>query len=144
MAVPTWLGNLKREIVAPDLCGSLAAERSLLDSSEPSTNANTPFTETEQKQIKVAVEELRAYIAKTQTLSEESALTVNAKLDYLISASKQLGRIHWKDIFVSTLIGIAWQLALPGPDFHDFIFLRRTDFSPAARIRRLASPPLLI
>jgi hypothetical protein len=132
---------MQREISALDLWGSIAEEQSLLDASEPSTNANTPFTETEQKQIKLALEELRAYITETQTLSLESALRVNAKLDYRISASKQLGRIHWKDIFVSTLIGIAWQLSLPAPGFHDL-------FSFAWQIfRRLLgtvlSPPLL-
>ena len=92
-----------------------------MDSTEPSSDANTPFSETEQRQIEVAVEELRAYITKTHSVGEESFRKINAKLDYLISAAKQLGRIHWKDILVSTLIGIAWQLSLPVTDFHDFI-----------------------
>lgn len=113
--------NLKREIDAPDLWRSLAEERAFLDSSEPFADDNTQFTETERKQIKLGIEELRSYITKTQTLNEENARKVNARLDYLISASEQLGRIHWKDIFVGTLISIAWQLALPDPGFHDFI-----------------------
>jgi hypothetical protein len=128
-AVGKWLTYLKREIDTPDLWGSLADERGLLDFGS-STGDNSPFSEAEQIQIKLAVEAVRSYITKTQTLSEANLQNVNARLDYLIDASKQLGRIHWKDIFVSTLLAIAWQLALPAPDFHDL-------FSFAGRVLRL-------
>lgn len=141
VALSSWLKNLKREISAPDLWGSLADERALLNSFEPSADDNTPFTETEQRQIKLGIEELRAHISKTQPLNEEDAGKINVKLDYLISASEQLGRIHWKDIFVSTLLAIAWQLALPAPGFHNL-------FSFAGQILRqilgtVISPPML-
>ena len=117
-AVGRWLTYLKREIGAPDLWASLAQEQELLRV-EPTGTANTPFTPEEQIQIKQGVDQLRTYLTNTYSLAGENLRVVNAKLDYLIRASKELGRVHWKDIFISTVIGIAWQLALPASGFHD-------------------------
>lgn len=117
-AVQRWLGYLKREVEAPDLWAALAEEQELLHA-ETSEGLNTPFNAEEQAQIKQGVDQLRTYLTNTYSLAGENLRVVNAKLDYLIGASKELGRVHWKDIFVSTVIGIAWQLALPAPGFHD-------------------------
>lgn len=135
-----WFTYMQREIEAPDLWGSLAEERELMGA-EPTEAVNTPFSKEEQGKIRLAVDEIRAYITKAQSLSEDNLRRVNVKLDYLIDASEHLGRVHWKDIFVSTLIGIAWQLALPAPGFRDLL-------SFAWQILRqvlgsVLSPPLL-
>ena len=113
-----WLEYLKREVEAPDLWASLAQEQEMLGV-EPAEAVNTPFNAEEQAQIKQGVDQLRSYLTDTYSLAGENLRVVNAKLDYLIGASKELGRVHWKDIFISTVISIAWQLALPAPGFHD-------------------------
>ena len=116
--VQRWLSYLKREVETPDLWASLAQEQELL-SAEPTGTTNTPFTPEQLIQIKQGVDQLRTYLTNTYSLAGENLRVVNAKLDYLIHASKELGRVHWKDIFISTIIGIAWQLALPASGFHD-------------------------
>jgi hypothetical protein len=86
-----------RVIHAPDLWASLPQENELL-SIDPAEAVNTPFTADEQVQIKKTIEEIRAYITSTYTISSEPLAKVNRKLDYLIDASRRVGRIDWKTI----------------------------------------------
>ena len=118
--VPVWLRHLKRETDAPDLWSTLSQEKELL-TTESSDVGNTPFTTVERDRITLVVNEIRAYLITTDIPSGETFRSVNAKLDYLLDASIRLGRIHWKDIFVSTVIGIAVQLSLSGDQTHEFL-----------------------
>ena len=118
--VPVWLRHLKRETDAADLWNTLAEEQALL-TAESFKVGNTPFTTVERERITLVVSEIRAYLITTDVLSDETFRSVNAKLDYLLDASIRLGRIHWKDIFVSTVIGIAVQLSLSGEQTHEFL-----------------------
>jgi hypothetical protein len=140
-AVVHWLVYLTREIEAPDLWGSLSQEQELL-SIEPAEAVNTPFTSDEQAKIKSAIEEIRVYITSTYSLAGEPLAKVNRKLDYLIDASTRLGRIDWKNIFVSALISLALQQLSPsGPSLREL-------FAAAGHLLRhvlggVISPPLL-
>jgi hypothetical protein len=140
-AIRMWLGNLKREIDAPDLWASFSQEDELL-SLEPTEAVNTPFSPEEQIQIKVAIEEFRIYITSTYSLSPEPLAKINRKLDYLIDASTRLGRIDWKNLFVGALISLALrQLSPSGPGLREL-------FGAAGHLLRhvlggITSPPLL-
>ncbi len=140
-AVSAWLRNLKREIDAPDLWASLTQEMELLGL-ESSEASNAPFGLEEQAQIKRAIDEIRVYITSTYCLAEEPLRRVHAKLDYLIDASTRVGRIDWKNIFVSSLIALALQqLSATGPGLREL-------FAAAGHLLRhvlggVISPPLL-
>lgn len=110
--VNRWLSYLKREVETPDLWASLAQEKEMLGA-EPVEAVNTTFNAEEQVQIKQAIEEIRVYISATYSLASEPLATVNRKLDYLIDASKRLGRIDWKNIFVAALITLALERVIP-------------------------------
>jgi hypothetical protein len=118
--VPIWLRYLKREHEAPDLWGTLAQERDLLGSVATESD-NSVFTAAEQEKIRLVINEIRAYVISSYNPTPEALRSLNSKLDYLIDGSKRLGRIHWKDIFVSTMIGIAVQLSLPGDQTHELL-----------------------
>ena len=51
-------------------------------------------------------------------MAARSEAEINSLLVYKSPARKG-GVLYWKDIFISTVIGIAWQLALPASGFHD-------------------------
>jgi hypothetical protein len=135
------LGYLMRVIHAPDLWASLPQENELL-SIDPAEAVNTPFTADEQVQIKKTIEEIRAYITSTYTISSEPLAKVNRKLDYLIDASRRVGRIDWKTIFVGALVGLVLERLIPaGSGFQQLIgiagYLLRHVFG------NVISPPLL-
>ena len=107
-----WLTYLKRELETPDLWASLSQEQEMLGV-EPAEAVNTPFNAKERIQVKLAIEEIRIYIASTYSLADEPLAKVNRKLDYLIDASTRLGRIDWKNLFVGALISLAVQHLTP-------------------------------
>jgi hypothetical protein len=136
-----WLGYLKRELDAPDLWASLVESQELLKV-EPAQAVNTPFNAEEQIHIKQAIEEIRVNITSTYSLAHENLIKVNRQLDYLIDASKRLGRIDWKNLFVGALITLALQeLAPTGADLRQLLSVAGSLLRSA--LAGIWSPPLL-
>lgn len=100
-----WLSYMRREVEAPDLW-ALAHDGPSLFSAGGVIANNEPFAAPELAQIAEAVGHARAYLVAagvTGDLLRES----NAKLDYLVAASRRSGRFDWFNIAFSTIWGIA-------------------------------------
>ena len=141
--VAAWLKNLKREIDSPDLWASLIQEMELLglESSERLTRRLIWKSKLRSSEL---FDEIRVYITSTYCLAEEPLRRVHAKLDYLIDASTRVGRIDWKNIFVSSLIALALQqLSSTGPGLRELFACRRPFTSACLRRRYFPSPAAL-
>lgn len=100
-----WLAYLRREVEAPDLW-AMAREGPTLFFVGGVVTDNDPFTAPELAQIAAAVERTRAYLIETGVEGEALA-DANAKLDYLVEASRRSGRFDWANIAFSTAWGVA-------------------------------------
>jgi len=106
--VARWAADVKRDADTPDLWAELlAAQGSNLTPSVPGRGDNSPFTGPEQEQLRTAIEQIRAYGLAATELAEDHRSEVEAKLDYLIAASKRTGRIDWKNIAMTVLVTTA-------------------------------------
>jgi hypothetical protein len=111
--VGPWLRFLKLDLETPDLWSELQREAELLGGVSNETNANTPFTPEEQKEIARRLQELAEYARRTYSLSEPTMQVLNAKLDYLVGAAGRLGRIDWRNVFAGAILGFILSAALP-------------------------------
>jgi hypothetical protein len=120
--VSTWLEALKLDLETPDLWSELRRETELLGGVSNETNANTPFTPEEQKEIARSLQELAEYARRTYSLSEPTMQVLNAKLDYLAGAAGRLGRIDWRNVFAGAILGFILSAALPPESAHHLLF----------------------
>ena len=70
------------------------------------------FTEDENKQITLAINELKYLIKKNIVNTDEEQILVNNRLDYLIENTNRLNKFEWKSLLISTLISITISLTL--------------------------------
>jgi hypothetical protein len=102
--VKRWLEEVKRDLETPDLWAELRREAELLGAGVDKVTENTPFTLDEQKQIAARIDELAKSVSRTHSLSEDQMHALDAKLDYLVDASRRLGRKDWFITFIGVII----------------------------------------
>ncbi len=107
-----WLSSLKREISIIDPWDEIEKYIPGENVDFKSEGANEPFTFSQVEHITKSLNKLKEEIDKNYTLNQEQAAIVQSKLDYLIDRAKNIGRLDWKNIFVSTIINIAFILAM--------------------------------
>jgi len=96
----------------PDLWSEYKKGNSSLNFNEIDFSDKSNFSESERKQVSMAINELKLLISKNfDTIAEEQIL-VNERLDYLIESSNKLNKFDWKSLVISTIIGIATTLTL--------------------------------
>ena len=107
-----WMSSLKREIEVVDPWDEIEqyipGEKIDLEDGE----ANKSFSYSQVEHITQSLNKLKEEINKNFKLNESQTLFLNNKLDYLIDRAKNIGRIDWRNIFVSTIIMIAFELAM--------------------------------
>lgn len=74
-----------------------------------------PFTIDEQRQISMALNELKVLITGNFEITKEQLSTVTDRFDYLDESLEKLNKINWKSLAISTMINISITLAL-NPD----------------------------
>ena len=120
--VRVWLMNLKREYEAPDLWSELRRQQALVGGELPEIE-NTPFTPDEQAQIQAHLKEAKAYIRQAYELPDEQYRAIEARLDYLVDASRRLGRIDWRNALVGAFLGAVVQATLSPEPVRDILGL---------------------
>jgi hypothetical protein len=120
--VRRWLEEVKRDLETPDLWADLQREAELLGGASNEATENTPFTPDEQKEVAGQLQELAEYVGRTYSLSGQQMQILNAKLDYLVDASRRLGRKDWINAFAGAVLGFILAAALP-PESARYIFL---------------------
>ena len=114
--VTRWLNNLKREIDAPDLWGTLAGGSPLSEvAALAKDSANTSFSEAELKRVEASLAEIRKAVMASQSLTVEKLDRIDANLEYLKESAERLGRKDWLNVAVSVVINIITTAAVP-PD----------------------------
>jgi hypothetical protein len=101
--VKNWLSYVKREIEAPDVWGVISQENAFIESANDQTNDNSPFTPDEKAQVLSTLQEIKNYLLTAHQLDPE---LVDARFKYLEGALDRVGRVDWKNLLLSTIIGI--------------------------------------
>lgn len=111
-SIMRWLTSLKREIDTIDpwleIEKYIPGEKINLEDEE----SNKPFNYSQVEHICKSLNRLKDEINSNFKLTRDQTGVVQNKLDYLIDRAKNIGRIDWKNIFVSTIIMIAFELAM--------------------------------
>lgn len=100
------------ENVAIDLWTEFKNTGSSLNLNNIDFDDKDSFTVEEQKQINLALDELKLLIKDNFKTNQEQQSNVNNRLDYLIEGSKRLNKVDWKSIAISTMISISIALTL--------------------------------
>jgi hypothetical protein len=107
-----WLVNLQREINEPDLWSHLADYQTAGSEQFRTEEGNELFTPAQVEQIAEGIKRVEGYLKIECKLSAGQMSAANEKLDYLVDASKRLGRKDWFNIAMGVVFNIAIQLAL--------------------------------
>jgi hypothetical protein len=108
----SWLENLKRELVAPDLWATLQNQSALLRFAGREETENSPFSGEERNRIQASLEQIKSEMITTQMLTSGQTQILLERLDYLIDASSRLGRKDWILTAAGVVIGVVVQAAL--------------------------------
>ena len=100
-----WLGEVKGDLETPDLWAELERDaRLIFGATSDDLAANTPFTPEEQTEIAVRLPTLAEHARRTYSLSAARMQALDAKLDYLVNASRRLGRKDWLNVCAGTIL----------------------------------------
>jgi hypothetical protein len=111
--VDHWLQFVKLDLDTPDLWADLQREVKLLEAGSNEITDNTPFTAEEQKEIARRLDKLAKDVSQAHSLSGAETKALHAKLDYLVDASRRLGRKDWLNAFIGVTLGFILAVALP-------------------------------
>jgi len=103
-----WLSYLSREISQPDLWEELEGLKENAsfeyEFEYETENGMQQFTYQQVVQIEKGINEIREYLLEQVDGKTDE---INHKLDYLIDASKRMGRTDWKNVFFGALVNLA-------------------------------------
>lgn len=86
------------------------------------------FTEDEKIQTQLLMNEFKNLLIERFDLQEEQIKIVNARLDYLVEATKRLNKFDWKGCAINSLISIIIALSLDVEKAQQLIHLFQTAF----------------
>lgn len=86
------------------------------------------FTEDEKIQTQLLMNEFKNLLIERFDLQEEQIKIVNARLDYLVEATKRLNKFDWKGCAINSLINIIIALSLDVEKAQQLIHLFQTAF----------------
>jgi hypothetical protein len=112
-SVKGWLALVKVDLDTPDLWSKLRSESELLGSASDDGAANTPFTIDEQEEIARLLQAFAEHARQTNLLTLEQIQDLEARLDYLANASRHLGRIDWRNVFMGVIVAYLLGVAFP-------------------------------
>ncbi len=110
--VAYWLLYLKREIDTPDPWEEIEKYIPGGKIDLEDERANNPFNFSQVEHITRSLNKLKEEIIGKYELEEKQKEVIQNKLDYLIDRAKKVGRIDWKNIFISTIITLSFDLAM--------------------------------
>ena len=112
--VQQWAQELAKDLLAVDLWGQFAQQRSIISfqSRKPNADDFTVFTSSERvalrRSLSIAKEEIRRQLQPTSDEMEH----ISSRLDYLAEASERLSRFDWKGLFIGIVTSIAVNLTV--------------------------------
>jgi hypothetical protein len=120
-----WLSDVVKK-VKEDVNDSTPNKWDLLDENAIVVDAidfttDEPFSAIEQGKMNLALEEAKKLIQEQFNPSDAQLALINQKISYLIQATTRVNKTDWKNILVSTVIAIGYDLAL-SPEKRDVLF----------------------
>ena len=104
--VERWAREVKRDVETPDLWAELQGDREILTGTRYEDVENTPFTPDEQAEIAEQLREIKEYVKKTYSLSDEQMLSLEAKLEDIQAAAGRIGRKDWQLLFYGVMLTV--------------------------------------
>lgn len=96
----------------PDLWSDYINGSVNVDINQINFNDKTKFSDDQQKQVHIGINEVKYLIEKHFNPTEQELILINERLDYLVDSSINLNKFDWKSLLFSTIIGIATTLSL--------------------------------
>jgi hypothetical protein len=120
--ISTWLKDVKRDLETPDLWAELQRDAELLHVvTSDDVVENTPFTPDEQNAIAARLQALAEHAQRTHSLSAAQMRALDAKLDYLLTAARRLGRKDWLNVCAGAILGYILTASLPPEAARDML-----------------------
>lgn len=118
--VEIWAGVVRRDDQAPDLWAEAAKAKEIPNAAGDFGADNSPFDVAEIELLKPQLDEIEAYVAATQPLTEPQRRELRQRFDYLLgSAKRKVGRIDWLNIFIAQIIQLVINQVLDGSRYGD-------------------------
>lgn len=139
--ISRWLGEVKGDLETPDLWVELERDaRLIFGATSDDLAANTPFTPEEQTEIAARLQTLAEHARRTNSLSAAQMQALDAKLDYLVNASRRLGRKDWLNVCAGTILVYILTASVPPEAARDmFLGILRA----IGHLYGLPDPPML-
>ena len=107
-----WLNYLKEEIKSVDLWDSITDEKQLLHTDLDGIG-NEQFTSDELVGIDKSINEIKEFLINELNFNKIHMSSIESRLEYLIEASKRLGKKDWIvlsiGVFTNIALGFAFQ-----------------------------------
>lgn len=111
--VKRWAEEVRLDVDTPDLWAELRRTQRVLTGAGYEDDENTPFTPNEQAEILAQLGEIKELIERSDILSEQQMLSVEARLDVLAEAAARAGRRDWRLMFGGVILGLIVQQLVP-------------------------------
>jgi hypothetical protein len=107
-----WLIAVKRDALAPDLWGAIAAENILTEATAGEGN-NDSFSDIELREIDQKLDEILRYIEANHPPDSSRQDFAVKRIGYLKAAARRLGKIDWLNLVVAQLVAIVVKGVIP-------------------------------
>lgn len=101
---PQWSHNVRLENETLDLWEELRRAREILAGSQRESYDNTLFTSDELQQISAQFRQIKEFLRKAYSLSDEKLVRIEARLDEAEEASRRIGRKDWRLLFCGLIL----------------------------------------
>jgi hypothetical protein len=108
--VTSWVGELREDLSSPDFWTSLEGVPPLGDDA---THDNSPFTPEERQGIAERAAAIKTEAQSRYQLTDQQIQILEAKLDYVVEASKRMGRLDWRNLVAGVVLDMVREAVLP-------------------------------
>ena len=114
-----WISYMIRETETPDLWAGLEADNQLIKIATEQPSDNLPFTQVELPQVRKCLEDIKAYVVRTNEFSETQKKIIDARFKHMEEAATRMGRKDWTSLVIGNLVSIVITLAFSGDSTRD-------------------------
>lgn len=117
------------ELNGIDLWEEYSRDSKVLDLDKIDFEDKAQFSYDEQKQIALAIEDLKLLVAGKFDQTQEQSNNITARLDYLAEACSRLNKYDWKSLLINTVFSIGVALSLDTSKGAELVNLFKRVFS---------------
>lgn len=103
--IAEWVAVLNQDLSYTDLWSTLV--------SDDARDDNSPFTANERRSIADRAASIKADAQSRYQLTDDQMTALENKLDYLVGASKRMGRLDWRNLVAGVFLEMVREAVLP-------------------------------